>query len=189
MPPIIAIPHRDQHQEPWANGAGVTTVILREPDAAAWRVRISVARVDHDGPFSELPDTRRVLVPLDGPMTLRFADNRELHAARMQALQFAGSPAPLGVLPEGPTRDFNLMLRGSAAGEVIARTLVGPMLLPATRGVRWLLYVDSGHAQLPAADGTTVLAPGDAALLPAAGDSAPWHLDGAGEIVLVKLYP
>jgi environmental stress-induced protein Ves len=188
MPSLIAIPRSKQRDEPWANGAGSTTVILREPDSAEWRVRVSVARVDHPGPFSELPQTRRELVPLDAAMTLRFPDGHALHAARMHAVQFAGSPAPCGVLPEGPTRDFNLMLRGDARGTAIARTLAGSMLLPPEPGSRWLVYLDNGRATVSATDAPVLdLAAGDAVLvIQLAGSHA--HIEGAGEIALVKLY-
>ncbi|HET7930661.1 MAG TPA: HutD family protein [Rhodanobacteraceae bacterium] len=188
MPSVIAIPRATQREEPWANGAGSTTVILREPDSAEWRVRVSVARVDKGGPFSELPQTRRELAPLDAPMILHFQDGTALHAARMHAVRFAGSPAPFGALPEGPTRDFNLMLRGDARGEAIPRTLVDSMLLPPEPGVRWLVYLDSGFAAVAGADAPALeLAAGDAALVTqVAGQRV--HIEGAGEIVLVKLY-
>lgn len=186
---LQAIPHAAQRNERWANGRGSTTVVLREPDGADWAVRISVARVETDGPFSELPDTRRTLVPLDAPMTLRFPDGSAMHTARFTALHFAGAPAPTGVLPEGPTRDFNLMLRSAARGEALPRTLVGTMLLPAEPATRWLVYLDSGHAALRAdADAAIVLAPGDAALVTPGTGTTRTLLEGAGEIVLVKLY-
>lgn len=186
---VQAIPRGVQRDEPWANGAGSTTVILREPDDADWRIRISVAMVEQEGPFSELPGTRRTLVPLDAPMTLRFPDGSERRGARFDVLQFDGSPAPMGILPEGATRDFNLMLRGDARGEVLARTLIDSMMLPAEAGVRWLAYLDSGHARLSVDAGEPVaLNPHDAALVIADGTPARTLVEGAGEIVLVKLY-
>lgn len=189
MPSLQAIPRAAQRDEPWANGAGTTTVILREPDGTDWRVRVSVAKVEHAGPFSELPGTRRALVPLDAPMTLRFAGGNELHAARLGTLLFDGSPAPAGVLPEGPTRDFNLMLRGDARGEVLPRTLVDSMVLPPEPGVRWLVYLDSGHAVLHVAAGQSLaLNPGDAVVVSADGGATRTLIEGAGEIVLVRLY-
>jgi environmental stress-induced protein Ves len=189
MPRLQAIPRRIQREEPWANGTGSTTVILREPEDANWMVRISVARVERDGPFSELPGIRRTLVPLDAPMTLRFSDGHERTGPRFKAMQFDGAPAPIGVLPEGPTRDFNLMLRGKARGEVLPRTLLDAMVLPVETGVRWLVYLDSGRADIRAdPDMHTALNPGDATLVSPGGTMAPIRIEGAGEIVLVKLY-
>jgi environmental stress-induced protein Ves len=189
MPSVQAIPRPAQRDEPWANGTGVTTVILREPDNADWRIRVSVAKVEREGPFSELPGTRRTLVPLDAPMVLRFPRNRELAGARFRALHFDGSPAPTGLLPEGATRDFNLMLRGEARGEALPRTLVDAMFLPGEPGVRWLVYLDSGHARLRPQDGDAVaLNPRDAALVIPGGTQERTLIEGAGEIVLVKLY-
>lgn len=189
MPRLQAIPRSAQREEPWANGAGSTTVVLREPDDANWTVRISIARVERDGPFSHLPGTRRTLIPLDAPMTLRFADGHELTGSRFRTIEFDGSPAPTGVLPEGPTRDFNLMLRGDAGGEALSRTLLDAMVLPVETGVRWLAYLDSGRAEVHAdPDMQTALNPGDATLVSPGGTMTPVRIEGAGEIVLVKLY-
>ena len=189
MPSVQAIPRAVQRDEPWANGAGVTTVILRESDDADWRIRVSVAMVEQEGPFSELPGTRRTLIPLDAPMVLRFRGDRELTGARFHALQFDGSPAPTGLLPEGATRDFNLMLRGKARGQALPRTLADAMFLPGEPGLRWLVYLDSGHAILRGDDGNDVaLNPQDAALVTPGDTRERALIEGAGEIVLVKLY-
>jgi len=189
MASLKPIPRSTQREEPWANGTGSTTVVLREPDDANWTVRISVAKVGQDGPFSELPGIRRTLIPLDAPMTLRFPDGHELAGPRFRPMQFDGAPAPIGVLPEGPTRDFNLMLRGSAGGEALPRTLLDAMVLPIETGVRWLVYLDSGRAEIHAGqDAPPALNPGDATLVSPGGTMTPVRIEGAGEIVLVKLY-
>jgi environmental stress-induced protein Ves len=189
MPSLQAIPRAAQRDEPWANGAGVTTVILREPDDAQWRVRVSVAIVEREGPFSELPGTHRTLVPLDGPMALRFPGGAMLHANRFQALRFDGAPAPAGLLPEGATRDFNLMLRDGTRGDALPRTLADAMFLPAEPGVRWLVYLDSGRVTVRIGDRENLeLNPHDAALVIPAGAQDRTLIEGAGEIVLVKLY-
>jgi len=189
MSSLQAIPRNVQREEAWANGVGSTTVVLREPDDANWTLRVSVANVEQDGPFSELPGTRRTLVPLDGPMTLRFPDGRQLAGARFQALRFDGSPAPLGVLPDGPTRDFNLMLREGARGEALPRTLVDSMILPAEPRLRWLVYLHSGRVQVHAGAGESLaLNPCDAVLVIPSDTIEPARIEGAGEIVLVKLY-
>lgn len=181
---LSALPAGSRCTEPWANGLGHTAVILREPDDGNWRVRISIAQVERDGPFSELPDTQRLLVPLDAAMELRFPDGRAQIANRFGVLRFAGAPAPLGILPEGATRDFNLMLRHGARGELFARTLVDSMVLPPETGARWLVYLHRGSAAVSAGDARLDLAPDDAALL--VGERA--VIEGAGELVLAKLY-
>lgn len=189
MPTLQSLPPDAQRSERWANGTGTTTVILREPDDADWSIRISVAKVEHDGPFSELAGTRRTLIPLDAPMTLRWTDGRELHAPRFGTLRFDGSPAPTGILPEGATRDFNLMLRGDTRGEVLPRTLVDAMLLAAEPGLRWLVWLVTGHATLRIEAGAKLtLNPQAAALVIPDGTLGRTLLEGAGEIVLVKLY-
>lgn len=186
---LRALPAATRHSEPWANGLGQTALVLREPDDANWRVRISIAQVECDGPFSELADTQRLLVPLDAPMALRFPDGRTQRADRFGVLRFAGTPAPSGILPEGATRDFNLMLRGDARGELFARTLVDSMILPAEPGARWLVYLNRGEVSLRAGGETLRLAQDDAALLrPPAGTGGRAAIEGAGELVLAKWY-
>lgn len=178
-----------RRREPWTNGGGFTEVILRQPDNADWSLRVSIARVECDGPFSEFENTQRVLVPLDAPMTLRFADGRELQGARFEVLRFDGAPAPFGALPEGPTRDFNLMLRHDAHGEMLARTLVDSMVLLREPGVRWLIYVNRGRASVGVGDELLALETDDAAWIDFAADPSPTRavIEGAGEIVLAKL--
>lgn len=186
---LQALPAASRRFEPWANGLGQTAVVLREPDDGNWSVRISIAQVESDGPFSELADTQRLLVPLDAAMELRFPDGRTQRAHRFGVLCFAGSPAPFGVLPEGATRDFNLMLRGDARGELFARTLVDSLVLPAEGGARWLAYLHRGRAALSVGGRTLQLAADDAALVSfpsAAGERA--VIEGGGELVLAKLY-
>ena len=182
----MLLPVSSRTVEPWANGLGQTAVILREPDDNSWRVRISIAQVEQDGPFSELAETQRLLVPLDAAMELRFPGGHAQRAQRFGVLRFAGAPAPFGILPEGATRDFNLMLRHGASGELFARTLVDSMVLPAESGARWLIYLHRGAATLVAGSAALQLAPEDAALLNMDGERA--VIEGAGELVLVKLY-
>ncbi|HJU27128.1 MAG TPA: HutD family protein [Rhodanobacteraceae bacterium] len=187
--PIQSLPASSRRIEPWANGAGSTSLLWREPDDANWKVRISIARVEHDGPFSELPGARRLLVPLDAAMELHLQDGGIRRALRFGVLRFEGSPAPVGVLPEGPTRDFSLMLRGGARGELFARTLVDSQVLLPEAGARWLVYVNRGHARMDCAGAVLELPADDAALLEFPAHDAPRVvLEGAGELVLAKLY-
>ena len=49
----------DRRTEPWPNGMGVTHPLARRDDDS-WRV--SIAEVDADAPFSDLPDVHRQFV-------------------------------------------------------------------------------------------------------------------------------
>jgi environmental stress-induced protein Ves len=53
--------------QPWRNGHGHTRELLAWPDAADWRVRVSVADIVTDAPFSSFPGVQRWFVVIDGP--------------------------------------------------------------------------------------------------------------------------
>ncbi|MGH8164635.1 MAG: HutD/Ves family protein, partial [Rhodanobacteraceae bacterium] len=185
MSALGLVPSTSRRREPWANGSGFTEVILREPDNIEWDIRLSIAQVECDGPFSDLENTQRVLVPLDAAMTLRFADGRESRGERFEVLRFDGAPAPFGILPEGPTRDFNLMLRHEARGDMLARTLVDSMVLLREPGVRWLVYLNRGRANVSADEESLTLDPDDTAWIDFSGERPPTRavIEGVGEIV------
>lgn len=100
--------------QPWKNGGGVTRELLAWPSAADWRVRLSVADITVDGPFSRFEGVWRWFAVLQGegvrlvvdgcPVDLRGSD---------PPFGFAGAVDTDCRLLGGPTRDFNLMLRGA----------------------------------------------------------------------------
>jgi environmental stress-induced protein Ves len=149
--------------EPWANGAGTTTVLAAWPDALDWRWRISIARIAAPCRFSAYPGAQRQLAPLDGPLLLRFA----------------GTPPPRAELPGGPTRAFNLMTRDCPA-TLLARPLVGTMLLPAAPC--WLLHQLAGSAKLQQDAHSLELRAGESAEL-----SGTCRIGGHGELVLARI--
>ncbi|WP_250514820.1 HutD family protein [Caballeronia sp. INDeC2] len=105
---------------PWKNGGGVTREIAAGPlgaslDAFAWR--LSMADVASDGAFSRFAGVDRVLVLLDGAgMRLEQADGR-VHTldAPLAIARFAGETPIHATLINGPTRDFNVMVRRGRA--------------------------------------------------------------------------
>jgi environmental stress-induced protein Ves len=121
----------------WRNGGGVTRELLAWPDAADWRVRLSVADVVAAGPFSRFPGIERWFAVLEGDgVVLEMAD-REHSLGRTDApLRFDGAVAVDCRLRGGPTRDFNLMAAPGCArmlrvrGEQAVRT-EGRMLVAA----------------------------------------------------------
>ncbi|WP_322016150.1 HutD family protein [Paraburkholderia sp. J12] len=116
---------------PWKNGGGVTREIAAAPvagglagaaagtalDTFAWRV--SVADVAQAGPFSRFEGVDRTLVLLEGMGMLldEAGPAARTHAltAPLDVARFAGEAAITAQLVEGPTRDFNLMVRRGVA--------------------------------------------------------------------------
>jgi len=97
----------------WRNGGGRTRELLAWPSAADWRVRVSLADIDGDGPFSAFDDTERWFAVVEGGgVALAFAREAERRLQVGDApLRFDGAAAPGCRLLDGPTRDLNLMLR------------------------------------------------------------------------------
>jgi environmental stress-induced protein Ves len=126
----------DYRRMPWRNGGGETLEIATAPPAAdigsfAWRV--SVADIAHDGPFSKFAGVDRTLVLLSGNgMRLSGAGGPlDLHVP-FEPVVFAGEADLQCTLTDGPTRDFNLMVRrAAAAGEVVVVRDSGRALAPA----------------------------------------------------------
>jgi environmental stress-induced protein Ves len=106
--------------KPWKNGGGVTREIAAGPegaslDAFAWR--LSLADVASDGAFSRFAGVDRVLALLDGAgMRLAEAD-AGVHTldAPLAIARFAGETPIHATLIDGPTRDFNVMVRRDLA--------------------------------------------------------------------------
>jgi hypothetical protein len=101
---------------PWKNGGGSTTELAVFPEGAgldAFDWRISMARVEADGPFSAFPGIDRTLAIMEGDgLSLSVGD----HAARLVTLH--GSPLPFPAdqpaaarLLGQPILDLNVMSR------------------------------------------------------------------------------
>lgn len=120
--PIIRL--TDGPSQPWKNGLGRTREIAVHPSAAdsehfVWRV--SVAEVDSGAPFSTFPGIDRHIVLLDGAGFTMTLDHDRIHALTtpFTPFAFAGEAQVDVALADGPTRDFNLMVRRTQArGEV-----------------------------------------------------------------------
>lgn len=179
----------------WKNDGGWTTEIAREPADATddFRWRISIADIESDGPFSTFPGVARDLLLLSGNgIELDIGDAPPLRLTeRFQRASFDGEARVDCRLVAGPTRDFNVMARRDAVhADVMARPLVGSMVLFAQAGVVWLAHVFSGHAEVRAGDAHSALETGDTLRIDfAPHDAGRVVIEGAGEVVLVKLAP
>jgi environmental stress-induced protein Ves len=110
----------DCPSQPWKNGLGRTREIAVQPSAAGsddflWRV--SIAEVDSAAPFSSFPGIDRQIALLDGAGFTMTLDNGTAHALTtpFAPFAFAGEVKVDVSLADGPTRDFNLMVRRAQA--------------------------------------------------------------------------
>jgi len=107
----------DVAPQPWRNGGGTTRELLAWPDAGDWRVRVSVADIASDGPFSVYAGVRRWFAVLKGAGVELTIDGEPRRVTRNDApLGFAGDAVTQCRLLDGPTRDLNLMLRAAGGG-------------------------------------------------------------------------
>jgi len=105
----------------WRNGGGTTRELLAWPDALAWQVRVSVADIEADGPFSSYPGVQRWFTVLQGAgVELTIGDALHRLARGDAPLCFAGELPTACRLLDGPTRCLNLMLRRASGGIVAA---------------------------------------------------------------------
>ena len=96
----------------WRNGGGSTQELLTWPDAENWAVRISVARIEQNGPFSVYPGIERWFAVVRGEgVVLRFGRAENVQRADSLPLRFGGVIAPECELLSDATQDLNLMVR------------------------------------------------------------------------------
>jgi environmental stress-induced protein Ves len=171
---VILVPLHAAAAQPWRNGGGLTRELLAWPPAspgapAAWTVRVSVADIASDGPFSAFPGLRRGFAVLEGAgVVLALQAGERRLAAGDDVLLFDGAEAPGCRLVDGPTRDLNLMVRGEAGTLRMQRAVAGQCW---GEGLAWRgLYT---HA--PARLQTT--APGAGEALPLAAGTLAWSDD------------
>ena len=97
---------------PWKNGGGTTRDLLAWPDPAHWQLRVSVAAIERDGPFSDFSGIQRWFAVLHGAgVALQMGGERYEIRRGAPPLQFDGALAPMCWLLDGPTSDLNLLVR------------------------------------------------------------------------------
>jgi environmental stress-induced protein Ves len=111
--PAITVRTAEVASQPWRNGGGVTRPLLVRPGGDRWQVRVSVADVSANGPFSRFPGVQRWFAVLHGAgVVLTIGSSEHRLDSGSDAFSFRGDVAVRCRLVDGPTRDLNLMLNG-----------------------------------------------------------------------------
>lgn len=177
---------------PWKNGGGSTTEIAVSPAGASldgfdWRV--SMARIERDGPFSSFPGIDRTLTLLDGLRVELRIDGRALQVLTPSAptLAFAGEDRVEAAVPDGPITDFNVMTRRARCRhrfEQMRLTGEHPLALHGEQTLIFLAEGDALHCRSSNGEAPT-LGRRDCLILGEA-DPIDWRLD-AGAAATVFL--
>lgn len=159
--------------QPWRNGGGTTRELLAWPAGDDWLLRVSVARIERDGPFSAYPGIARHFVVLAGAgVELAWPGHTAALTARSEPLAFDGAQAPACRLRDGATDDLNLMARADAGTSGLQRAEPGRAWhAPSKPPARWRgLYthdaalLEHDGSEWPLAAGTLAWSlPGDPA--------------------------
>lgn len=162
---------------PWKNGGGSTRTLAQWPAESSlsdflWR--ISVARIERDGPFSGFAGVDRTLILLDGAgMLLDLAGRPTRVDPTTPRVDFAGEDAPGCRLIDGPTSDFNLMWARTAGPVGLSESFFdGEVERLAAPGRLLAAYLRAGSASTVAGE----MQPGDLLL------GARIRLSGQGEV-------
>lgn len=160
---------------PWRNGGGVTRELLAWPNADAWQLRVSVADIERDGPFSSFEGVDRAFAVLSGAgVMLGLGPTPTPVTVHSNPVNFAGEAAPSCQLVNGPTRDLNLMVRRDLGRGHLVRAAAGSSWEQPSQRLTWRGVFCWSAARLILGSGTSARAE----ILPAgtlAWQAGPWQ--------------
>lgn len=165
--------------QPWRNGGGVTRELLAWPlgSGADWQLRVSVAEIERDGPFSPFPGVQRCFAVLEGAgVVLSFPESAHRLVPASPPLAFDGGLAPGCRLVGGPTRDLNLMAR-TASGRPRMSPVGEPPEADPGRPARWRGLYTAQALQVAVGGGEPVLLPPHS--LAWCEEALPWNVPPA----------
>lgn len=159
MPCPAPLTLADAADQPWPDG-GVARHLIDVPAGADWRLRLSLATLDQDGPLARWDGVRRWLAVVDGDgVSLTAPGWARLALADAPPVRFDGHLAPDCRRLGGPVRLLHLTLRDGATGTLL-RADPGPWA-PGSASTG-LFTMQAGRCDV---DGDGVDMPGGGALL------------------------
>lgn len=180
----------------WKNGGGSTTEIAVSPEGASlddfdWR--ISMARIEQDGPFSAFSGVDRTLTLLDGPRVELRVGNRDVTlTADRPSLRFTGEDRVTASVPAGPIVDFNVMTRRLRCRHRFEQMAVaGERNLSHAGGTTILFLAEGGRLTCVDGTGRTVMLERRDSLILTHDDAGDWRLkpDMPAAVFVVALLP
>jgi environmental stress-induced protein Ves len=118
----------DYRRMPWANGRGVTVEMARADGPGGMLWRLSMARVDEDGPFSIFPGVERSLTVISGPGFDLRGEGFSLRADPLIPVTFPGDVAISAHSVTQPCEDVNVMTARSLPRPVVTVEQTGAVL-------------------------------------------------------------
>lgn len=178
---------------PWRNGHGETAQIAISPAAGTledfdWRV--SMARIEGDGPFSQFPHTDRTLAVLRGDgLHLSIGDSARIKLTRhSEPLVFRGDVAADTNLVGGAVTDLNVMTRRERFTHSMRRVPVARHVELTAEASLVLLVCADGSVQVDANGQTEALNSLDTALLDQVPATVSIATDGAALVYLIEIH-
>jgi len=112
---IMLLRHDTYDRKPWNNGGGMTQEVWLWPEAAlqdGFDIRVSLASIEADGPFSAFPEIDRTITLVGGScFVLDFDGNHEQPIEFLQPYSFDSAQTPSSRLDSGSASAFNVMTR------------------------------------------------------------------------------
>lgn len=189
------LPATSHRRTRWKNGGGWTTELGIEPatadlnDEFDWRV--SIAEIEEDGPFSLFPGVERDLFLLEGAGMVLDIDGVEQRLDQpLQRVHFSGDANVECRLIDGPTRDFNVMVRArSIVAYIAASEPLSDLAIAGPAGSQWLVYICSGEAIIDADASTIKLSTGDGLRIDSPDQAAEFTISSTGRLLVMRFTP
>ena len=186
------LPAASHQRTRWKNDGGWTTELGIEPEAgdlnADFDWRVSIADIEKDGPFSLFPGVERDLFLLEGAgMELDIDGAGQRLDQPLQRVHFSGEARVDCRLIEGPTRDFNVMVRArSIVAYIAASQPLHALAIAGPAGSQWLIYACSGAATITANADAVVLDAGDGLRIDSPDQPAQFTISSSGRLLVKR---
>lgn len=184
-PPFTLLTPQDYATVPWKNGKGVTHDVMLLPEGSGhddFDIRISLAPITEEGPFSSFPGIDRRITRLSTErLSLVFGDGREVPLERLVPLAFDSALAPVSRLPDGAARVINVMTRRGVYASELEVVRDGRRTVPGGTG-HTVVFCVEGRMEA----GGREIAAGQTLHL---RDSSPVEIEILGTALIARIVP